>query len=208
MDLLQTMQGAARAVQGRWVGARHLATLSTTFQPFDRVPHNQETAGRREEEECTSSRLLTSYGVVRAAGPGTFTLLPLGLRALDKLVRLIDRELGAAGCHRLAMPHLTPAPLWRRSGRLEAMGKELVRLRDRQERELVAAPTHEEAVTAMVATLPVITPAALPLRLYQVGAKFRDEMRPKFGLIRACEFTMKDLYTFDTGQAAAEETYR
>ena len=155
-----------------------------------------------------SARLLTSYGVVRPAGPGTFHLLPLGLRAQSKLEALIDRELERAGCLKISMPHLTPASLWRTSGRLETMGSELMRLRDRQERLQVLAPTHEEAVTSILASLPVTSERDLPLKLYQIGTKFRDEMRPKFGLLRANEFRMQDLYTFDRDLAGAERTYQ
>jgi prolyl-tRNA synthetase len=210
-----------RPAAQRWLHARTRCTLSTVLQPFDQVPHNQQPKEGQAEEECVSSRLLSSYGIVRPAGPGTFSLLPLGLRAQHKLVTLIDEELGRVGCQRLALPSLTPASLWRRSGRLEGQGKELVRLTDRQGREVLLAPTHEETVTSMLAGLPVVTMAQLPLRLYQVGSKFRwgglggggqvqdrDEMRPKFGLIRSCEFTMQDLYTFDCDEEAARRTYR
>ena len=123
------------------------------------------------------------------AGPGTFHLLPLGQRVHSKLCLLLDSELERAGCQRLSLPHLTPASLWRRSGRLEGMGRELVRLRDRHDRwavwcwpgmmplvlrEVVLSPTHEESVTSLLAGMPVITEASLPLRLYQIGAKFRS----------------------------------
>ena len=182
-------------------------TLSSYFQPFDTIPHNQTNPGGGPEESV-SARLMTSYGVVRPAGPGTFHLLPLGLRAQNKLEALIDRELEVAGCQKISMPHLTPASLWRTSGRLEMMGSELMRLRDRQERPLVLAPTHEEAVTNILASLPVTSERDLPVKLYQIGTKFRDEMRPKFGLLRANEFRMQDLYTFDRDLRAAEETYQ
>merc|ERR1712012_1519136 len=102
---------------------------------------------------------------------------------------------------------MTPASLWRQSGRLEGQGKEVLRFKDRHDKEVILAPTHEETITAMMAGLPVVTPAHLPLRLYQIGTKFRDEMRPKFGLIRANEFTMKDLYTFDKDIVSARKTY-
>ena len=103
---------------------------------------------------------------------------------------------------------MTPASLWRQSGRLEGQGKEVLRFKDRHDKEVILAPTHEETITAMMAGLPVVTPAHLPLRLYQIGTKFRDEMKPKFGLIRACEFTMQDLYTFDQDPESAAGTYQ
>ena len=105
------------------------------------------------------------------------------------------------------MPHLTQATLWRRSGRLDAMGAELIRFRDRQERTQVLSPTHEEAVTDIMRSLPFTREKELPVRLYQIGTKFRDEMRPKYGLIRANEFRMQDLYTFDADLGTAERTY-
>ena len=183
--------------------------MTSLFQPFDVVPHNQSKKQQgKEDEESTSSRLLSSYGIVRSAGPGSFHLLPLGLRSLAKIEKLIEQELNRVGCQKLALPQLTPASLWKRSGRLEGQGKEVLRFMDRHDREVILAPTHEETITAMMAGLPVITPAHLPLRLYQIGAKFRDEMKPRFGLIRACEFTMQDLYTFDQDPEAAGQTYQ
>lgn len=138
-------------------------TMSAMLQPFDIVPHNQGVKPLKQDE-CTSSRLLQSYGLVRDAGPGTFTLLPLGLRIQQKICRIIDQELERAGCLKISLPLLTSAKLWKQSGRLDQMGGELVRLRDRHEREVVLAPTHEEAVTSLLASFPVITPAQLPLR--------------------------------------------
>ena len=111
-------------------------TLSSYFQPFDTVPHNQTNSGSGPEESV-SARLLTSYGVVRPAGPGTFHLLPLGLRAQTKLEAVIDSELEKAGCQKVSLPHLTPASLWRTSGRLESLGSELMKLRDRQESQAI-----------------------------------------------------------------------
>jgi len=193
----------------RLIGNRMVASMTSLFQPFDVIPHNQSKKQQgTEDEESTSSRLLSSYGVVRSAGPGSFHLLPLGLRSLAKIEKLIEQELNRVGCQKLALPQLTPASLWKRSGRLEGQGKEVLRFMDRHDREVILAPTHEETITAMMAGLPVITPAHLPLRLYQIGAKFRDEMKPRFGLIRACEFTMQDLYTFDQDPEAARQTYQ
>jgi len=193
----------------RRIGNRMVASMTSLFQPFDVVPHNQTKKQQgKEDEESTSSRLLSSYGVVRNAGPGSFHLLPLGLRSLAKIEKIIEQELNRVGCQKVALPQLTPASLWKRSGRLEGQGKEVLRFMDRHDREVILAPTHEETITAMMAGLPVITPAHLPLRLYQIGAKFRDEMKPRFGLIRACEFTMQDLYTFDQDPEAARETYQ
>eukprot|EP00092_Neocalanus_flemingeri_P019044 GFUD01020632.1.p1 GENE.GFUD01020632.1~~GFUD01020632.1.p1 ORF type:complete len:455 (+),score=119.78 GFUD01020632.1:39-1403(+) len=181
-------------------------TLSNYFQPFDVIPFNQSKV-YDPQEESTSARLLSSYGIVRQAGPGTYHLLPLGLRAQNKLENLIDEELQKIGCQKVAMPHLTQGSLWKRSGRLESMGSELISFKDRHRRSQVLSPTHEESVTSMMASLPFLSERELPIKLYQTGAKFRDEIRPKFGLIRANEFTMKDLYTFDRDNVEAKKTY-
>ena len=196
--------------------------MSKFFQPFDVVPHNQERTSN-PQEDSVSARLMTSYGVVRQAGPGTFHLLPLGLRAITKLESIIDTELQRVGCLKISMPHVTQVRpnhlfvfplfchqghLWRTSGRLSSMVPELVTFRDRHERTQVLSPTHEEAVTDILRSLPVTHERDLPIKLYQIGAKFRDEMRPKFGMIRANEFTMQDLYTFDKDIESAERTYR
>ena len=209
-SLLSTSQLLLTSFDKMRIGNRMVASMASLFQPFDVVPHNQtrQQGKGKEEEESTSSRLLSSYGVVRSAGPGSFHLLPLGLRSLAKIEKLIEQELSRVGCQKLALPQMTPASLWRQSGRLEGQGKEVLRFKDRHDKEVVLAPTHEETITAMMAGLPVVTPAHLPLRLYQIGTKFRDEMKPKFGLIRACEFTMQDLYTFDQDPEAAAGTYQ
>jgi len=181
--------------------------MSKFFQPFDVIPHNQERVAS-PSEDSVSARLMTSYGVVRQAGPGTFHLLPLGLRAMTKLERIIDTELQRVGCLKMSMPHVTQGHLWGTSGRLASMGPELVTFRDRHQRTQVLSPTHEEAVTDILRSLPVTHERDLPVKLYQIGAKFRDEMKPRFGMIRANEFTMQDLYTFDKDIESAETTYR
>jgi len=180
--------------------------MSNYFQPFDVVPFNQSSV-HNPQEDSISARLLTSYGIVRQAGPGTYHLLPLGLRAQTKLENLIDEELQNIGCSKLSMPHLTSGKLWKKSGRHDLIGPELISFKDRHGKKQVLSPTHEESITSMLATLPFLNARDLPIKLYQTGAKFRDEMRPKFGLIRANEFTMKDLYTFDKDIEDAKKTY-
>jgi len=189
-----------------WIQKRSVFTVSRYFQPFDVIPHNQDTV-HNPQEDSISARLLTSHGIVRQAGPGTFHLLPLGLRAVDKLERLIDTELQKIGCLKVSMPLQTMGSLWKKSGRLDSMGAELIKFRDRHSRSQVLSPTHEESITSLLATMPDISSKALPIRLYQTGTKFRDEMRPKFGLIRSNEFIMKDLYTFDKDINDAKKTY-
>ena len=189
-----------------WIQKRSVFTVSKYFQPFDVIPHNQDKV-HNPQEDSISARLLTSHGIIRQAGPGTFHLLPLGLRAVSKLESLIDKELQKIGCLKVSMPLQTMGSLWKKSGRFDSMGPELIKFRDRHSRSQVLSPTHEESITSLLATMPDISSKALPIKLYQTGTKFRDEMRPKFGLIRSNEFTMKDLYTFDKDVNDAEKTY-
>ncbi len=134
-------------------------------------------------------------------------LLPLGERVLDKISRVIDSELTAIQCAKMNMPLVHPAVAWKASGRWQQAGAELLRLTDRRGAHMCLAPTHEEVFTALVAA-EVSSHRQLPLRLYQTGKKFRDEVRPRFGLLRAREFVMKDLYTFDVDAESALQTYR
>ena len=189
-----------------WCQKRTKFTLSKFFQPFDVIPYNQDKK-HNPQEDSISARLMTSYGIVRQAGPGTYHLLPMGVRAQNKLENIIDRELEKIGCLKMSLPHITQGQLWKNSGRLETIGDELVTFKDRHERLQVLSPTHEESVTDIFKSLPFTAERDLPIKLYQIGSKFRDEMRPKFGLIRANEFTMKDLYTFDKDIESAKRTY-
>ncbi|XP_028902371.1 probable proline--tRNA ligase, mitochondrial [Ornithorhynchus anatinus] len=160
------------------------------------------------ELTCKSQRLMLQAGLIQPATPGCFHLLPFAVRALEKLVRLMDREMQAIGGQKVDMPALSSAGPWRASGRWDRMGRELFRLDDRQGHELCLGPTHEEVVTALVASRGGLSSRQLPLLLYQVTRKFRDEPKPRFGLLRAREFYMKDLYSFDASPAAARRTYK
>nr|CAD7438110.1 unnamed protein product [Timema bartmani] len=146
-------------------------------------------------------------GIIRQASTGTFYLLPLGERALQKLIKIVDKEMQGIGAQKLLLPLLTSGELWKITGRWDTAGPELFTLRDRHDRDYVLSPTHEEAITELIASSPQMSHRSLPLRLYQVTNKFRDEMKPRSGLLRGKEFLMKDLYTFDTTPQAAEETY-
>nr|CAD7257633.1 unnamed protein product [Timema shepardi] len=146
-------------------------------------------------------------GIIRQASTGTFYLLPLGQRALQKLIKIVDKEMQGIGAQKLLLPLLTSGELWKTTGRWDTAGPELFTLRDRHDRDYVLSPTHEEAITELIASSPQLSHRSLPLRLYQVTSKFRDEMKPRSGLLRGKEFLMKDLYTFDTTLQAAEETY-
>ncbi|XP_037672562.1 probable proline--tRNA ligase, mitochondrial isoform X2 [Choloepus didactylus] len=182
--------------------------LSRLFQPqnlrCDQVLSLEDGSG---ELTCKSQRLMLQVGLIHPASPGSYHLLPYTVRAMEKLVRVIDQEMQAIGGQKLNMPSLSSAELWRASKRWDLMGKELLRLRDRHGKEYCLGPTHEEAVTALVASQKTLSYKQLPFLLYQVTRKFRDEPRPRFGLLRGREFYMKDMYTFDSSPEAARQTY-
>lgn len=156
---------------------------------------------------CRSQRLMVQTGLIHPSNPGCFYYLPVALRSLEKLVRLIDEEMHAIGGQKVDMPALCSAELWKKSGRWELMGKEMFRLLDRHNGEYCLGPTHEEAVTELFASQTTMSYKKLPLLLYQVTRKFRDEQKPKFGLLRGREFYMKDMYSFDINEEAALHTY-
>ncbi|KAI5810111.1 prolyl-tRNA synthetase 1 [Peziza echinospora] len=150
--------------------------------------------------------LLIRAGYVRQAYTGIFHLLPLGLRVHEKLEALIDRHMRAVGASKLALSTISSEALWTKSGRLEGAGKEVIRFKDRKDTKYILSPTHEEEITSLVSSI-VQSYRQLPVRLYQIGRKYRDERRPRAGLLRGKEFTMKDLYTFDVNEATAIATY-
>ncbi|GLE07960.1 hypothetical protein PINS_up018789 [Pythium insidiosum] len=152
-----------------------------------------------------SHQLLIRGGFVRKSGHGSFSFLPLGKRVLSKLETIIDEEMHAIQGNKVDLPLLIPAELWKTSGRWQHRGPELLAFPDRRGDMQTLAPTHEESVTSLVAAHYTNTNDSL--RLYQVGRKFRDEIRPRFGLLRAREFVMKDMYSFDTSFEKALETY-
>ncbi|HPW74459.1 MAG TPA: proline--tRNA ligase [Kiritimatiellia bacterium] len=160
-----------------------------------------------QEAEINSHKLMVRAGLVRKVAGGLYTFLPLGLRALHKVTRIIREEMDRAGAQEILMPALQPAELWERSGRLAAMGPGMFRLKDRAERLMTLGPTHEEVVTSLLAG-EVSSYRQLPCTVYQVQTKFRDEIRPRFGLMRAKEFIMKDAYSFDTSMEAADRSYQ
>ncbi|KAK5733450.1 hypothetical protein LTR17_009695 [Elasticomyces elasticus] len=151
--------------------------------------------------------LLIRAGFMRQAHSGIFHLLPLGLRVQEKIERLIDKHMLSLGASKVSLSSLTSEDLWQRSGRLEkGRGSEFFRLEDRKDTKLLLSPTHEEEITTIVANA-VHSHKQLPLRLYQVSRKYRDEARPRQGLLRGREFVMKDLYTFDSTEQSARATY-
>ncbi len=160
-----------------------------------------------KEAVLKSHKLLLRAGYVRQLSGGIYTYLPLGLKSLRKLEDIIRREMNDAGAVELSMPFVQPLEIWKESGRDEDYGKELLRFKDRQDRDFCLAPTYEEVITDLVKKN-VKSYKELPLTLYQIHLKFRDEMRPRFGLMRAKEFIMKDAYSFDADEKGLDESYK
>ena len=158
------------------------------------------------EAEVVSHKLLLRAGMVRKLTSGVYIYLPLGLKALENVQRVVREEMDAAGFSELLMPMVIPGDLWKETGRWEYYGKELLRFKDRNDRDYCLGPTHEEVITDLVRG-EVRSYRQLPVRLYQIQTKFRDEARPRGGLIRVREFTMKDAYSFHTSQEDLEEYY-
>ncbi|MFP3941316.1 MAG: proline--tRNA ligase [Thermoanaerobaculia bacterium] len=159
------------------------------------------------DAEVVSHQLMVRAGMIKKAAAGIYTYLPFGWRSIRKLEAIVRRELDAAGAVELAMPVVQPAELWQETGRWTQYGHLLLRARDRHERDFCMAPTAEEVITDVVRK-EVSSYRQLPFNLYQIGTKFRDEIRPRFGLMRGREFLMKDAYSFHAGEESLDETYR
>ena len=159
------------------------------------------------DAEVISHQLMLRAGMVRKLAAGLYTWLPTGLRVLNKVAEIVRNEMNKAGSIEILMPVVQPADLWQESGRWEEYGPELLRIKDRQSRDFVLGPTHEEVITSLVKN-EVNSYKQLPLNLYQVQTKFRDEIRPRFGIMRSREFTMKDAYSFHLDQSCLETTYQ
>ena len=153
-----------------------------------------------------SHQLMLRAGMIRKLASGLYTWLPLGLRVLRKVEKVVREEMDKAGALEVLMPAMQPAELWQESGRWEQYGPELLRVRDRHDREFCVGPTHEEVITDL-ARNELSSYKQLPINLYQIQTKFRDEIRPRFGLMRGREFLMKDAYSFHIDQASLQETY-
>ncbi|MFN3656402.1 MAG: proline--tRNA ligase [Pseudolabrys sp.] len=172
--------------------------LSRYFLPILREPPR--------EAEIVSHRLMLRAGMLRQEAAGIYAFLPLGLRVLNKINAIVREEQNRSGAIELLMPTIQSADLWRESGRYDAYGKEMLRIEDRHEREMLYGPTNEEMITEIFRAY-VRSYKDLPLNLYHIQWKFRDEVRPRFGLMRGREFLMKDAYSFDVDQAGAEHSY-
>lgn len=158
------------------------------------------------DAEVVSHRLMLRAGMIRKVAAGIYTWLPLGLRVLRKVERIVREEMDRAGTQEVLMPAVQPAELWQESGRWAEYGPELLRLSDRHQREFCFGPTHEEIITDLVRR-EIRSYKQLPASFYQIQTKFRDEVRPRFGVMRAREFLMKDAYSFHLDQVSLEETY-
>jgi prolyl-tRNA synthetase len=159
------------------------------------------------DAEVVSHTLLARAGMIDKLAAGIYSYLPLGWRTIDKLARIVREEINAAGSVELLMPCIQPAELWQESGRWQVYGKDLLRIRDRHERDFCFGPTHEEVITDVVRRR-ITSYRQLPASLYQIQTKFRDEIRPRFGLMRGREFIMKDAYSFHTSAESLDGTYR
>ena len=159
-----------------------------------------------KEAEIVSHRFMLRAGMIRQEAAGIYAWLPLGLRVLEKINRIIREEQNRSGAVELLMPTIQSADLWRESGRYDAYGKEMLRIADRHEREMLFGPTNEEMITEIFRAS-VKSYKDLPLNLYHIQWKFRDEVRPRFGVMRGREFLMKDAYSFDLDQAGARHAY-
>jgi prolyl-tRNA synthetase len=159
-----------------------------------------------KEAEIVSHRLMLRAGMMRQEAAGIYAFLPLGLRVLRKIEQIVREEQNRSGAIELLMPTIQSADLWRESGRYDAYGKEMLRIKDRHERDVLFGPTNEEMITEIFRAY-VRSYKDLPLNLYHIQWKFRDEVRPRFGLMRGREFLMKDAYSFDVDQAGATHSY-
>lgn len=158
------------------------------------------------EAQIISHQLMLRAGMIRQSSAGIYSWLPLGLKVLRKVERIVREEMDAAGCHEVLMPSIQPAELWQESGRYDDYGKEMLRVTDRHDRQMLYGPTHEEVITDIFRRS-VKSYKDLPQNLYQIQWKFRDEVRPRFGVMRGREFLMKDNYSFDLNFESALKSY-
>src|SRR5579872_5589171 len=158
------------------------------------------------EAQIVSHRLMLRAGMIRQSSAGIYSWLPLGLRVLKKVEQIVREEQDRSGAQEILMPTIQPAELWRESRRYDAYGPEMLRIRDRHDREMLYGPTNEELITALFRD-EVKSYRDLPRTLYHIQWKFRDEVRPRFGVMRGREFLMKDAYSFDLDEAGARHSY-
>jgi prolyl-tRNA synthetase len=160
-----------------------------------------------KDAEVRSHQVMTRAGMIKQVAAGVYAYLPLGLKVLQSIERIVREEMDALGANELLLPALTPADLWQESGRWDKYGPELMRLKDRKDRDFLLGPTHEEVITYVTRDY-AKSYKKLPIALYQIQTKFRDELRPRFALMRGREFSMKDLYTFHTSEEDLDNWYQ
>lgn len=160
-----------------------------------------------QDAQSASHKLIFRAGLARMLSAGVYLYLPLGLRVLDNIMEIIREEMNAKGACEVLLSALQPVELWRASGRDELMGQTMIRYKDRRDRDMALGPTHEEVITYL-AKMDINSYRDLPVILYQIQTKFRDELRPRFGLIRCCEFIMKDAYSFDLDEKGLDISYK
>ncbi|MER1973970.1 MAG: proline--tRNA ligase, partial [Psychrobacter alimentarius] len=158
------------------------------------------------DADIASSQLMVRAGLIRKIASGLYIWLPMGLRVLQKVERIVREEMQNVGAQEVLMPMTQPAELWQTTGRFDDYGPELLRFKDRHDRDFVLGPTHEEVITNL-AQGELRSYKQLPISFFQIQGKFRDEIRPRFGVMRAREFTMKDAYSFHVDQASLAQTY-
>ena len=159
-----------------------------------------------QEAEVASHKLMLRAGMIRKVASGIYTWLPLGLKVLRKIENIVRDEMNASGAQEVLMPMVQPKELWNETNRWEKMGPELLRFKDRHDRDFCLGPTHEEVITDLIRNT-VKSYKELPLNIYQIQTKFRDEIRPRYGVMRGREFLMKDSYSFNADEACLQETY-
>ena len=159
-----------------------------------------------QEAEVISHKLMLRAGMIRKVASGIYTWLPLGLKVLRKIENIVREEMNASGAQEVLMPMVQPKELWEETNRWEKMGPELLRIQDRHQRDFCLGPTHEEVITDLIRTN-VRSYKELPLNIYQIQTKFRDEIRPRYGVMRGREFLMKDAYSFNADEACLQDTY-
>ena len=159
-----------------------------------------------QDAEIDSHKLLVRASLVRKIAGGLYAYLPLGMRVLKKIQQIVREEMDRAGAQETVLPIMQPAELWQTTGRWETMGPNMFKLKDRAQRDVALAPTAEEEVTDVVKGM-VNSYRQLPVTVYQINWKFRDETRPRFGLMRSKEFLMKDAYSFDVDAEGLEKSY-
>ncbi|XP_050452625.1 probable proline--tRNA ligase, mitochondrial isoform X1 [Cataglyphis hispanica] len=181
----------------------NLSRMSKIFQPM--------TTGLPDicdkTEISQSHKLMINYGIIKPVSIGMYALLPLGMRVLNKFINLVDKEMTNIGAEKILLPALTSTSLWKKTNRYDSNKAELFTVKDRHEKEYILSPTYEEAICDLISSAGNFSTKLLPLKLYQISSKWRDEMKPRLGFLRSREFIMKDLYTFDTNLDNAQYTY-